>query len=229
MQTGTEFLILSGILTIIISAATGLLLGWKWYKQEVRLMTDLPLVFSISVISQAANSLVLTLSNTGVLESTMELFRFRTLLIGGGILPISATLLQIWAPSHKKHHSKTVILLIMYWFSVALLGTSETIIMMLAIPVMIGISIMMTVTFIVTWKTGRLKEVRSELLIGSILLAMASQVLKLSLMSTSMFYVPDVLLAISMIFIGLGIANPWYSKEKKSHHVEPPLIAPTAE
>lgn len=229
MQTGTEFLILSGILTIIISAATGLLLGWKWYKQEVRLMTDLPLVFSISVISQAANSLVLTLGNTGVLESTMELFRFRTLLIGGGILPISATILQIWAPSHKKHHSKTVILLIMYWFSVALLGTSETIIMMLAIPVMIGISIMMTVTFIITWKTGRLKEVRSELLIGSIILAMVSQILKLSLMSTSMFYLPDVLLAVSMIFIGLGIANPWYSKEKKDHHEEPPLMTPTVE
>ena len=157
MQTGTEFLILSGVLTIIISAATGLLLGWKWYKQEVRLMSDLPLIFSISVICQAANSLVLTLSNTGVLEATMELFRFRTLLIGGGILPISTTLLQIWAPSYKKHHNRTVFLLVAYWFSVALLGTSETIIMMLAIPLMICISIMMTITFIVTWKTGRLK------------------------------------------------------------------------
>ncbi len=229
MQTGTEFLILSGILTVIISAATGLLLGWKWYKQEVRLTSDLPLVFSISVICQAANSLVLTLCNSGVLESTMELFRFRTLLIGGGILPISATLLQIWAPSHKKYHGRTVILLVMYWISVALLGASETIIMMLAIPVMIGISIMMTVTFIITWKTGRLKEVRSELLIGSIFLAMASQVLRISLMSTSMFYIPDVLLAISMIFIGLGIANPWYSREKKNRHEEPPLVAQTVE
>ncbi len=192
-------------------------------------MTDLPLVFSISVLSQAANSLVLTLCNTGVLESTLELFRFRSLLIAGGILPISATLLQIWAPSYKKHHGRTVILLIMYWFSAALLGASETIIMMLTIPVMIGISIMMTVTFIITWKTGRLKEVRSELLIGSIFLAMASQVLRISLMSTSMFYIPDVLLAISMIFIGLGIANPWYSREKKNRHEEPPLVAQTVE
>lgn len=229
MQTGTEFLLLSGVLTIIISAATGLLLGWKWYKQEVRLTSDLPLIFSISVICQAANSLVLTLSNTGVLEATMELFRFRTLLIGGGILPISTTLLQIWAPSYKKHHSRTVFLLVAYWFSVALLGTSETIIMMLAIPVMIAISIMMTITFIVTWKTGRLKEVRSELLIASIILAMMSQVLKLSLMSTSLFYLPDVLLVFSMICIGLGIANPWYAREKKKQSEEPPQMAQIAE
>ncbi|MGY5881940.1 MAG: hypothetical protein RTV31_16960 [Candidatus Thorarchaeota archaeon] len=226
MQTGTEFLILSGVLTIIISAATGLLLGWKWYKQEVRLMSDLPLIFSISVICQAANSLVLTLSNTGVLEATMELFRFRTLLIGGGILPISTTLLQIWAPSYKKHHNRTVFLLVAYWFSVALLGTSETIIMMLAIPLMIGISIMMTITFIVTWKTGRLKEVRSELLIASLVLAMMSQVLKLSLMSTSLFYLPDLLLVFSMICIGLGIANPWYSREKKKQSEETSQVAP---
>jgi len=229
MQTGTEFLILSGILTVIISAATGLLLGWKWYKQEVRLTSDLPLVFSISVICQAANSLVLTLGNSGVLESTMELFRFRTLLIGGGILPISATLLQIWAPSHKKYHGRTVVLLVTYWVSVALLGASETIIMMLAIPVMIGISIMMTVTFIITWKTGRLKEVRSELLIVSILFAMTSQVLRISLMSTSLFYVPDVLLTISMICIGLGIANPWYSREKKDRREEHPSMVSTVE
>jgi len=229
MQTGTEFLILSGFLTIIISAATGLLLGWKWYKQEVRLMTDLPLVFSISVICQAANSLVLTLSNTGVLEATMELFRFRTLLIGGGILPISTTLLQIWAPSYKKHHSRTVFLLVMYWFSAALLGTSETIIMMLAIPVMIAISIMMTITFIVTWKTGRLKEVRSELLIASILLAMISQVLRIPLMATSLFYLPDIFLVFSMICIGLGIANPWYAREKRNKHEEPKKITPYME
>jgi len=229
MQTGTELLLLSGVLTIIISTATGLLLGWKWYKQEVRLTSDLPLIFSISVICQAANSLVLTLSNTGVLEATMELFRFRTLLIGGGILPISTTLLQIWAPSYKKHHNRTVFLLVAYWFLVALLGTSETIIMMLAIPVMIAISIMMTITFIITWKTGRLKEVRSELLIASIILAMMSQVLRVTLMSTSLFYLPDVLLVFSMICIGLGIANPWYSKGPKKPREEPPEMAQIAE
>lgn len=228
MQLGTEFVVLSGILTIILSAATGVYLGWKWYKQEVRLMTDLPLVFAISVMCQALNSLILTLRNTGVLESTLELFRLRSMVIGGAILPILGTILQIWAPSYQKYHSRTVFLLIIYWFSIALLGTSETIIMVLTIPAMFVISIMMIITFIITWKTGRLKEVRSDLLIASILFAMASQILRIPFMSTSLFYIPDVLVAVSMICIGLGIANPWYSKETKGHRKESPQMVQIA-
>lgn len=229
MQIGIEFVVLSGVLTIIISAATGVLLGWKWYKQEVRLMTDLPLVFAISVTCQALNSLILTFCNIGVLESTLELFRLRSMIIGGAILPILGTILQIWAPSHQKYHSRTVFLLIVYWFSIALLGTSETIIMVLTIPAMFAISIMMIITFIITWKTGRLKEVRSDLLIASILFAMASQILRIPFMSTSLFYIPDVLVAVSMICIGLGIANPWYSKKTKDHRKESPQMVQIAE
>ena len=229
VDIGTEFIILSGIMTIILSLALSIFLGWKWYKQKVRLMTDLPLVFAITGIFQVLNMLILTLSNIGVLEPTMELFRLRSMVIGGAIVPILGTILQIWAPSHQKYHKRIVFLLTLYWFSIALLGTSEAIIMILTIPILLIISIVMMLTFIVTLKTGRLKEIRSELMIVSVIFMVASQILRVPFMSTSLFYVPDILLAVSMILIALGIANPWYSREKKVRQEEPPQMVPLTE
>ena len=229
VDIGTEFIILSGIMTIILSLALSIFLGWKWYKQKVRLMTDLPLVFAITGIFQVLNMLILTLSNIGVLEPTMELFRLRSMVIGGAIVPILGTILQIWAPSHQKYHKRIVFLLTLYWFSIALLGTSIEIIMILTIPILLIISIVMMLTFIVTWKTGRLKEIRSELMIVSVIFMVASQILRVPFMSTSLFYVPDILLAVSMILIALGIANPWYSREKKVRQEEPPQMVPLTE
>jgi len=226
---GTEFVVLSGIMTIILSLALSTFLGWKWYKQKVRLMTDLPLVFALTGIFQMLNMLILTLSNIGVLEATMELFRIRSMVIGGAIIPILGAILQIWTPSYQKYHKRFVILLTLYWFSIALLGTSEAIVMILTIPILLAISIVMMVTFIITWKTGRLKEIRSELLIIAVPFMVACQVLRVPFMSTSLFYIPDILLGVSMVLIAIGIANPWYFRNKNGRHEESPQMSPIVE
>ena len=229
MQVGTEFVILSGLLTITVSVAMSIFLGWKWLKQEVRLMTDLPLVFAISGICQVLNALFLTLPAIGVLEPSLELFRLRSIAIGGAIVPVSGAMLQIWASSKAKYHNRIVLLLAIYWFTVALLGTSEALIMSLTIPPLLIISLVMMFTFIITWKTGRLKEVRSELMVITSIIMIVSQIIRVPLMSTSLFYIPDILLMVSMICLGLGIANPWYSREIKGRSEEPPEIAPFAD
>lgn len=190
-------------------------LGRKWYNQEVRLSTDLPLVFAISGVCQALNSLILTLPVIGLVEPSLELFRLRSLAIGGAIVPIAGAILQIWMPSYQKYHTRIVFLITLYWFSIALLGVSEAIIMILTIPVLLTISIIMMITFIITWKTGRLKEIRSDLIVVSALFMMASQVLRVPFMSTPFFYIPDVLIGAAMICMGVGIANPWYSRETR--------------
>ena len=229
MQVGTEFVILSGLLTITVSVAMSIFLGWKWLKQEVRLMTDLPLVFAISGICQVHNALFLTLPAIGVLEPSLELFRLRSIAIGGAIVPVSGAMLQIWASSKAKYHNRIVLLLAIYWFTVALLGTSEALIMSLTIPPLLIISLVMMFTFIITWKTGRLKEVRSELMVITSIIMIVSQIIRVPLMSTSLFYIPDILLMVSMICLGLGIANPWYSREIKGRSEEPPEMAPFAD
>ena len=85
---------------------------------------------------------------------------------------------------------------------------------------MVVLGLVMMATFIITWRTGRLKEVRSELMIISVLFGLASQILRVPLLTTSIFYVPDVLLTISMILTAIAFANPWYNRETSPKKVE---------
>ncbi len=224
MQIGTDLVVLSSISTVFISAVIGTYLGRKWLSQQVRLLTDLPLVFAIAFVSQAFNIVIVTLQHIGLLETTMILFRIRSITIGGSIIPILGALLQIWAPRIQKYHNRMVYALAFYWISIALIGPTEELIMILTIPVMIILGIMMMFTFLITWRTGRLKEVRSELMIISVLFGMASQILRVPLLSTPLFYVPDVLLTISMIVTAIAFANPWYHRENRARSEESPQM-----
>jgi hypothetical protein len=224
MQTGTELVLVSSLATILLSAVISMYLGRQWYRQEVRLITDLPLVFAISFVSQTLNMIILTLPQLGFLTATMELFRLRSLVISGATVPILGALLQIWAPSIQKYHNRLVYLLLTYWISVALLGSTEESVMIMTIPVILGLGIMMMVTFLITWRTGRLKEVRSDLMIISVLFGMASQIIRVPLISTLLFYVPDVLLTISMVVGALALTNPWYHRERKAREEVPPEL-----
>lgn len=208
--------------TVVISAFIGAYMGRKWLSQKARLLTDLPLVFAIAFVSQAINITFVTLQHIGLLETAMIFFRLRTVAIGGSIIPVFGALLQIWAPSIQRYHNRIVYLLALYWLVIDFVGATEELIMSLLIPVMIIIGIMMMATFIITWKTGRLKEVRSELMVISVLFGMASQVLRVPLLTTSLFYVPDVLLTISMVLTGIAFANPWYYRETKTKPEESP-------
>jgi hypothetical protein len=112
---------------------------------------------------------------------------------------------------------------------VALLGPSEAFIMNLTIPLLFIISIAMMGTFVITWKTGRLKEVRSELLVLSMILMLVSQALRVPLMLTPLFYIPDVILIGSMTFLGLGFGNPWQARKSKQSTKESPQLVQYAE
>ena len=215
MQVGTDLVIISGFVTMFVSLVLSIYLGRKWYKQDVRLMTDLPLVFAIAMVCNTLNALFLTLPSIGVLEPSLNLFRLRSIAIGGAVIPVWGALLQIWASKYEKYHNRTVLLLSIYWFAVALLGPSEAFIMSLTIPLLFIISIAMMGTFVITWKTGRLKEVRSELLVLSMFFMLVSQGLRVPLMLTPLFYIPDVILIASMVFLGFGFGNPWQNRDSK--------------
>ncbi len=207
---------------VVIAVFLSGYLGRKWLAQENRLMTDLPLVFAIAFMGQAFNIAIVTLMHSGILPTTMLFFRIRTIGIGGSIVPIFGAILQIWAPSIQRYHNRLVYLLTLYWLGIDFLMPSETLIMSLLIPVLVVIGIIMMATFIITWRTGRLKEVRSELMVVSVLFGMASQILRVPLLATSLFYVPDVLLMISLIVTAFAFGNPWYNIGKKTKPEEAP-------
>jgi hypothetical protein len=207
---------------VVIAVFLSVYLGRKWFSQENRLLTDLPLVFAIAFVGQAFNIAIVTLQHSGLLPATMIFFRIRTIGIGGSIIPIFGAILQIWAPSIQRYHNRLVYLLTLYWLGIDFLVPSETMIMSLLIPVLVVIGIIMMATFIITWRTGRLKEVRSELMVVSVLFGMASQILRVPLLATSLFYVPDVLLMISMILTVFAFGNPWYNRGNKAKPEEAP-------
>ena len=221
MQIGTDLVLLSSMATVVIAGSLSTYLARKWLSQKARLLTDLPLVFAIAFVGQAFNITIVTLQHIGILPPTMFFFRIRTIGIGGSIVPIFGAVLQIWTPSIQRYHNRLVYLLTLYWLGIDFLMPTETLIMSLLIPVLVVLGIMMMFTFIITWRTGRLKEVRSELMVVSVLFGMASQILRVPFLTTSLFYVPDVLLAISMVLTALAFGNPWY-KEKQTHSEESP-------
>jgi hypothetical protein len=206
--------------TVVIAGSLFIYLGRKWLSQENRLMTDLPLVFAIAFIGQAFNIAIVTMQHIGILPASMIYFRIRTIGIGASIVPIFGAILQIWTPSIQRYHNRMVYLLTLYWLGIDFLMPSETLIMTLLIPVLVIIGLIMMVTFIITWRTGRLKEVRSELMVVSVLFGMASQVLRVPLLTTSLFYIPDISLAIAMVVTALAFGNPWYNRGKKTRPEE---------
>jgi hypothetical protein len=225
MQIGTDLVLLSSMATVVIAVSLSGYLGRKWLSQENRLITDLPLVFAIAFIGQAFNIAIVTLQHIGLLPATMIFFRIRTIGIGGSVIPIFGAILQIWAPSIQRYHNRMVYLLTLYWLGIDFLVASETLIMSLLIPVLVINGLIMMATFIITWRTGRLKEVRSELMVLSVLFGLASQVLRVPLLATSLFYVPDVLLMISMILTAVAFGNPWYNRNTNATPEESPNIA----
>jgi hypothetical protein len=222
MQIGTDLVLLSSMATAVIALSLAGYLGRKWLAQENRLLTDLPLVFAIAFVGQAFNITIVTLQHIGLLPATMIFFRIRTIGIGGSIVPIFGALLQIWAPSIQRYHNRMVYLLTLYWLGIDFLVATETLIMSLLIPVLVILGLVMMFTFIITWRTGRLKEVRSELMVLSVLFGLASQVLRVPLLTTPLFYLPDVLLTISMVLTAIAFGNPWYNREKKVKLEESP-------
>ena len=216
MQIGTDLVILSSLVTILLSGAIGVYLFRLWRRQKTRLMTDLPLVFAITTFCQALQIFLLTLPNIGFIPQSLELFRIRSLIIGGSVVPVLGALFQIWTPKIQRYHNRLVLLFSAYWAVMALFGATEDFIMITTIPLILVFGFVMMATFIITWKTGRLKEVRSDLMIVSIICGMASQILRIPLLASIFFYVPDILLMLSMVFTAVAFGNPWYRKDIKT-------------
>ena len=215
MQTGTEFVLISNFVTILISASVGTYLLKLWLHQSTRLLTDLPLVFAITTISQAFQTFVLALPYTGLIEPSMVLFRLRSIIIGGSIIPLVGATLQIWLPKIEKYHNRILFVITAYWVAIALLGTTESFIMTLTIPIIVIVALAMMVTFIITWKTGRLKEVRSEVMIAAIPFALVSQISRVPLLTTPFFFVSDTFLALSLLITLFAFTNPWKNRDER--------------
>ncbi len=216
MQLVVEPSYLASIIAGAIASVSGIYLLNLWRTQEKRLPTDLPLFFGISFTIIGINVIMMAFMNIGVIPDTMPVFRFRTLfLVSGSVLPLFVAIFHIWFPRYKRYFKRVFALIVAYWALSALLGSTEEIIMLLLVPPMIFVIFAVVVTFIITWKTGRLREVRSELIVFSGILISIGQVGKITLAAVGMVFVADILTAVGIILGAIGLANPWYRRKGK--------------
>ncbi|MFX1261343.1 MAG: hypothetical protein ACFFAZ_04585, partial [Promethearchaeota archaeon] len=187
-----------------------------WRRQENRLYTDLPLMFSIIFISSAVSQVLQALPLLGVIGDSVEMFRIRAFVVLVMVIPMVVVLLSILAPRWRRHHNKITAASAMYWIAATFLGTSREQIMTLVIPFLLVLMVGWLVMFTITWKTGRLKEVRSDLMVFATILSLISQGGKVAMMAMGIGFVADMITAISVITYTVAMVNPWYKREQPS-------------
>ena len=164
---------------------------------------------------------MLTSMNAGIIPDTLEVFKIRTFVIGGSVFPFLTIIMHIWISKYRRYFKNVISILMVYWTVVTVLGPTTAIIMVLVLPIMMVVMFGMIVTFAITYKTGRLKEVRS----GLVLIAMAfmafSQLSKVSLMALGLSFVADTATVIGTLLIVVAVANPWKEIPKKSEPTAP--------
>jgi len=199
-----------GVLAYLSTAVLSVFLLVLWARQKNHLYTDLPLLFGVMFMAQAFNSIIRTLPTLGVLEASLDVFRFRTLVMLGSVLPLTIIVLFIWLPRIRAKYTRILGALTLYWALVTLLAPSEALIMILCIPIILVLTVAMVVTFSITWKTGRLREVRSDFMVLCFVLGIMSQ------LTASMVLVNNALWALGTVAATLALTNPWYKRKQSA-------------
>lgn len=213
MQTTAEVTVYVNLVTAVLSAVLAGYVIRLWCHQENRLSTDLPLMFGITFVGQAVNNVMLALPLIGLVTASLLYFKIRALWIVLTVFPLLGVVVSIWLPRFRKHHNRILGVLMLYWILVVVLSTSEEMVIRLHMPVIFLLTIAMILTFTITWRTNRLKEVQSGLLVLTFVLGTIGQAVKAVL---ALDFVTQLFTAIGTILIVLALVNPWYSRSSAS-------------
>ncbi len=215
MQIEPSFLL--SVSAALFSIAVSVYLLFLWSSYPNRLMTDLPLLFGLSFAFQGLNSLVQALIADGSIPDTLEVLRLRAIVVLLTVLPMFVATLVIWAHRYRRYHRRAVVAFVSYWLLVDALAPTQAILLGLLIPLMMVVLVVLLTTFIVTWRTGRLKEVRSDLMALALVLIVLSQAVRVPLLNSGLSYVPVLINAVATILaissfviprLGKGSASP---------------------
>ncbi|MFW9800483.1 MAG: hypothetical protein ACFFD9_08605 [Candidatus Thorarchaeota archaeon] len=165
-------------------------------------------MFGVVFIAHALNQSMVLFQGSGYFEVTLDMFRIGALIVGGIALPLVGVLLHIWLPRISRLHIRMIGLVVAYWVSVVFLGPSQDIIMLFHLPVIVVFMSGMIVTFAVTWKTGRLKEVRSDLMAFSSVLSLVGQLTLVSFAALGLGIASSVIAMTATLCATLGLVNP---------------------
>ncbi|TFG08096.1 hypothetical protein EU522_00110 [Candidatus Thorarchaeota archaeon] len=217
----TEIAFISSGLSTIVSTILATYLIQKWYHQKARLPFDLPLMFGVVFVASALSQLFKSATLIGFIPDTLEMFRLRTFVIAWVYIPWSLVLMRILWPSGEKWHIRLWGMLTAVSVGVSLFAPTQAIMQTYHTVWILIIIIGVIVTFSVTWKTGRLKEVRSELVVIASILAVISQVGQIIWAAAGLTWIGDVFTVFSVTLYTIALINPWYKREVASPILEP--------
>ncbi len=223
LQIGLDYLLGDAVnfISMFVSISVGLYLLLLWKRQENRLMTDLPLVFGLSFLFATVNTVILFSISQGMIPDSLEIFKIRAFSVWLSVFPMSIVLLDVWAYRIKHRHRQILALEALYAISVCAFGSSTQLIMGLIIVLVLIVIIALTAMFVVTWRTGRLKEVRSDLMVFSMMGMIVSQLVLIPLEAQGMAFIAHTLRGISTFIAGLALSNPWFRRNKREKASEP--------
>lgn len=219
-----EIAFISSGLSTIVSTILATYLIHKWYHQKARLPFDLPLMFGVVFVASALSQFFKSATLIGFLPDTLEMFRVRTLIIAWVYIPWSLVLMRIMWPSGEKWHMRLWGILTAVSIGVSFFAPTQAIMQAYHTVWILIIIIGVIVTFAITWKTGRLKEVKSELVVLASILAVISQVGQIVWAPAGMTWMGDVFTVFSVTFYTVALINPWYRKEMTSPIPEPVYV-----
>ncbi len=216
LQIGLDYLLgdAANLVSIIVSIIVGAYLLLLWKRQENRLSTDLPLAFGLSFLFAAINPIILFSISQGLIPNTLEIFKIRAFSVWLSVFPMSIVLLDIWAYRIKHRHRQILLGESLYAISVSTFGPSEQIIMTLIIVLVLIVILALTAMFAVTWRTGRLKEVRSDIMVFSMVLMIISQLVLIPLQTQGLAFIAHIIRGVSTVIAGLALSNPWFRRQK---------------
>jgi hypothetical protein len=170
-------------------------------------------MFGIVFVASAVSQFIKSSQMVGILPVTLEIFRVRSLVIAWIFLPWALVLMRILWPSGEKWHMRLWGVLTALTVGISLFAPSQSFIQTYQTTWILVIIIGVIITFAITWKTGRLKEVRSELVLLGSFLAIISQVGQIMWAPAGLSWIADVVTVLSIIAYTLALINPWYQKE----------------
>ncbi len=219
---GDVSLILS-ISAALFSVMISVYLLVLWLSYENRLLTDLPLLFGVSFAFQGANTLIQALVSAAIVPDSLDVLRMRAVVILFTVLPMFVAILAIWVHRYRHYHRRACAVFVVYWSAVVFLAPSPAILMGLLIPLMTAVIAALLLTFIVTWKTRRLQEIRSGVMAVGLVLIIASQALRVPLMELGLSYVAVFVNALATIlavgaFVIPRVRGPLTSRSMPDAH-----------
>ncbi|MGQ4915694.1 MAG: hypothetical protein ACP6IU_13270 [Candidatus Asgardarchaeia archaeon] len=209
-------MIIVGIIEIMkfaVQILFGVILFRKWISAENRFYTDIPFLFSITLISVGLGEFVDVLMDFGILAKTLLEYQIRLLILAPGVTAIVFLVAMIWLrDSEKLIIALTSIYGTSYVLIVALSQSIEA--MMMLISILLAIMMVAgSVTFLIIWLLKRLPNVNSFLVFLGGIIVMLGQLAEGVFLPQALLWISELidLVGWSLMFLSIYIP-PSYAK-----------------